>query len=554
MADTFTPEQVSQILEEFFKVVGTRQYIGARYVPIFGRKEETSIQWDNSAPYEPLTIVLYQGNSYTSRQYVPTGVDILNDEFWALTGNYNAQIEAYRREVQEFSNRIDAVEDSDISQNAQLAGTANSGLKELIAANTALINSQGEQLAGNTNSGLKDLIENNGDAIEQNANAIEAQGNQLAGTTNSGLKDLITNNANAISAQGNQLAGTADSGLKGLITTNANDIAALRQEIGKSGYEGAKSIGFGDSNMVGGEAGATENTYYQICQKLGCTYDNRGVNGATFALTGNNKIKDVINAATADDEVKLVVLIGGINDYHYGEYNVGSFKTAVSECVNACLTKFPNADICLIWDQGKQHPNARMLRYPHAMSTLANYSRTRNITVVPTFDLCFDANLYASQNHWNGNGCSIVAQRACALLTGGSLYPALTYRIAVSPSGSVSGCNAIVQKIANLDSYTIDQYADINFDAGWEAAAAFTTLFELPMGIDGNLASGDKYFDVAICLADNKNLFLNYRQFADNYTSLNDSPVLTVRNRYAVTGVSHPAIGSRISIPLRPQQ
>ena len=93
MADTFTPEQIAQILEEFFKVVGTRKYIGERYVPIFGRKGEESIQWDNSAPYEPLTIVLYQGNSYTSRQYVPIGVDITNQEFWALTGNYNAQIE-----------------------------------------------------------------------------------------------------------------------------------------------------------------------------------------------------------------------------------------------------------------------------------------------------------------------------------------------------------------------------------------------------------------------------------------------------------------------------
>lgn len=99
MADTFTPEQIAQILEEFFKTVGTRQYIGARYVPIFGRKDEESIIWDNSAPYEPLTIVLYQGNSYTSRQYVPEGVEITNEEFWANTGNYNAQVEQYRRET-----------------------------------------------------------------------------------------------------------------------------------------------------------------------------------------------------------------------------------------------------------------------------------------------------------------------------------------------------------------------------------------------------------------------------------------------------------------------
>lgn len=99
MAKPFTPEQISQILEEFFKVVGTRQYIGARYVPIFGRKGEESIEWDNSAPYEPLTIVLYQGNSYTSRQFVPVGVEITNQEFWAITGNYNAQVELYRQEV-----------------------------------------------------------------------------------------------------------------------------------------------------------------------------------------------------------------------------------------------------------------------------------------------------------------------------------------------------------------------------------------------------------------------------------------------------------------------
>lgn len=103
MPNPFTPAEISQILEEFFKVVGTRQYIGPRIVPIFGRKGEESIVWDNTAPYEPLTIVLYQGNSFTSRQYVPEGVEITNEEFWAETGNYNAQIEQYRREVLRFS-------------------------------------------------------------------------------------------------------------------------------------------------------------------------------------------------------------------------------------------------------------------------------------------------------------------------------------------------------------------------------------------------------------------------------------------------------------------
>lgn len=87
--------------------MSVREYIGARYVPLFA----DPIEWDNTKTYEPLTIVYYQGNSYTSRQAVPTGIAITNETYWALTGNYNAQIEAYREEVQEYSDRIADVED-----------------------------------------------------------------------------------------------------------------------------------------------------------------------------------------------------------------------------------------------------------------------------------------------------------------------------------------------------------------------------------------------------------------------------------------------------------
>lgn len=71
------------------------QYIGSRYVPLFA----DPIDWSAQNTYEPLTIVLHDGNSYTSKQAVPKGVDINNEAFWALTGNYNAQIELYRRDT-----------------------------------------------------------------------------------------------------------------------------------------------------------------------------------------------------------------------------------------------------------------------------------------------------------------------------------------------------------------------------------------------------------------------------------------------------------------------
>ena len=105
----FTPQEIEEILQQFFDVAGKRQYVGARYVPIFGRKGEGCIEWDKSDAYEPLTIVLYNGDSYTSRRYVPSGVDITNDSYWVITGRYNAQIEQYRQEVLGFQRQIDSL-------------------------------------------------------------------------------------------------------------------------------------------------------------------------------------------------------------------------------------------------------------------------------------------------------------------------------------------------------------------------------------------------------------------------------------------------------------
>ena len=82
---------------------GKNVYVGHRYVPkIFG-------EWDNTQVYEPLSIVKHQGNSFTSRQFVPVGIDINNEEYWASTGNYNAQIEQYRQEVRTLDTRYASV-------------------------------------------------------------------------------------------------------------------------------------------------------------------------------------------------------------------------------------------------------------------------------------------------------------------------------------------------------------------------------------------------------------------------------------------------------------
>lgn len=77
------------------------QYIGARYVPLI------TGEWDSTIAYEPLTVVLYQGSSYTSICSVPSGIPPTNTSFWALTGNYNAQVQEYLNEVKRISNELE---------------------------------------------------------------------------------------------------------------------------------------------------------------------------------------------------------------------------------------------------------------------------------------------------------------------------------------------------------------------------------------------------------------------------------------------------------------
>lgn len=80
-----------------------RQYVGARYVPkIMG-------EWNKALQYEALSIVTYMGNSFTSKVPVPTNIDITNEDYWVNTGNYNAQVDGYRQDVNKLSNKIDAL-------------------------------------------------------------------------------------------------------------------------------------------------------------------------------------------------------------------------------------------------------------------------------------------------------------------------------------------------------------------------------------------------------------------------------------------------------------
>lgn len=71
--------------------MSVREYVGARYVPKFA----DPVEWQKDTSYEALTIVTYNNSSYTSKIPVPStvGNPANNGDYWALTGNYSAQVQ-----------------------------------------------------------------------------------------------------------------------------------------------------------------------------------------------------------------------------------------------------------------------------------------------------------------------------------------------------------------------------------------------------------------------------------------------------------------------------
>lgn len=110
-----------------------RQYVGARYVPkIMG-------EWNKALQYEALSIVTHLGNSFTSKVPVPANIDITNTDYWVNTGNYNAQVEAYRKETleaKELANNTNA----DLQAFKKTQTSTNNGFTNKIDLTTSALN------------------------------------------------------------------------------------------------------------------------------------------------------------------------------------------------------------------------------------------------------------------------------------------------------------------------------------------------------------------------------------------------------------------------------
>lgn len=325
----FTDDEIRQIIDVINRTKHT-QYIGARYVPIFGRKNEESIEWDNSKPYEPLTIVLYQGNSYTTRQFTPAGIDINNKVYWANTGNYNAQIEQYRQTVESYRQTVEGFDDR-ITANTTSSTNANNKLSAM-----GVVSIQD----GTDFSNRVGTIENNSTF---NSSLFNAMGIKNIDDATRFKNTVDTTKSNSDTNASNIADNTAN------IANNTANIANL-DETKQDKDTRDTMVVFGDSMTV--KASETNKQYWSILAgRLGLKVKNYGVGGAGFnpvsgSTTYNNEVDNAIADATIDkNKVKYVIISASTND----QFNDSSTISSKADEVFAKIkNNYPNAMVYVL--------------------------------------------------------------------------------------------------------------------------------------------------------------------------------------------------------------
>lgn len=280
-------------------------YIGARYVPIFA----DPIEWDKAKSYEPLTIVTYQGDSYTSKTFVPAQTEITNTEFWVRTGSYNAQVEQYRKEVQEVVTKMDDLEES-----------VNNSISSF---DTRL--TQTEEKVESYNNRITTLESDN--------------------TTN---KANISNNTNSISTIEGQIntINTEIESLDSRVESNENSISTINENLTNLSnlVKNRRFIVIGDSYCDG------TNSWIKSMQnylgKNDTDYVKSYMGGAGFAH-GNKNFLNLLQEANATNPNTItdIIVCGGANNYPEDTDTILNGTGGIQEFVNYAKSTYQNATV-----------------------------------------------------------------------------------------------------------------------------------------------------------------------------------------------------------------
>lgn len=318
---------------------GTRQYIGARYVPKFA----DPIEWSDQMVYEPMTIVTYMYSSYTSRKQVPAGTLPTNNEYWALTGNYNAAMGDIQTEVDRLSGEIDEFQ------------------------------------------GSIDEFQGSIDAVDAKVDA--------------GLKaanDAIAINTNAISTINTDLSGLEST--VNMITTKVNDLVKK--------FNNKRIAIFGDSisdpNIDWNDNVKTTWAvrFAAEMQKYGATVTNYAKSSAAFVPTGNNPNLVQQIATIPTNTYDIGIILGGVNDF-FGNitlgnpYSVGdtiisfwSSLSRVADHINSSgPTDIPKIFVVTPLDTGWANTNYRGYTLDYFRSALASWAHSNGFGLINGCDI-----------------------------------------------------------------------------------------------------------------------------------------------------------------------
>ena len=315
-----------------------REYIGARYVPIFA----DPVTWDDERAYDPLTMVQYSGETYMSKQYVPIGAPLPtvaqgeeSNDFWVHMSNWNAQVEGYREEVMRyaeevllFDGRIDTLE-------ADLPTTEFDSTNTVKAAIDAI------------NTAITAIQANGWVTTDRIADSAVTSAKIADGTIATG--DIADSAITSAKIADGTIA-TGDIADSAITSAKIADGTIVNADIADGTIKKAKLANddifliFGDSwtNFTDHPNWSTD-----VNKILGCgSIMNYGVGGAKFTGATNlisTQITTAINqmTETQKNNVKYVIIMAGVNDM--SPWAPAGFDLAVITAMQMCKNNFQNA-------------------------------------------------------------------------------------------------------------------------------------------------------------------------------------------------------------------
>ncbi len=447
--------------------MSVREYIGARYVPLFA----DPIEWSSALAYEPITVVKYQGASYVSRKSVPVGIQIDNEDYWIRWADYNAQLEHYIDTVDGIQRDVDAIEETvDLLETSFDAKFDDNGKIEsnLVIADSI---SNGAVTSAKIADGAVASAKIADSAVSTskiNSNAVTTEKiNSNAVTTEKINSSAVTT---AKIADGAVTAAKLASNVINTIVNKANNTQMLL---------------IGDSWL---DPTNTRNLKTYIPRKFNIPTSrvyNAAVGGTGFIRDYLQNFSDQADSLIANDNIDknvptIIIVIGGTNDYVYST-TYSDYVNAINSLATKLKNAFPNSVMQVFFMQARTDRN-----YPYQLITNVINNTTQCVVNNAAFPLSYE--YFADVNHPTDGGCKLFANYVASCFGLGQFY---TDPVSINIAPKINAIQANAVSIATVriswteTGYQISYYIKVDNTIPANTLNAYLTDFENFMPIRG---------------------------------------------------------------------